>query len=141
MLVIMIFVYVVFILCFLVMRNSNKRQNPKHSFLDDFLMFTGSPVLLAYILVIVFNPNNADKIVRDLFATPLTYCLMAWALLATIWYIVRYSKNVPKWASCIWRLFLFEIHIIIFNFYSLVYYYIGINGRYYKEIKNNIKKI
>jgi len=78
------------------MRNANKKQNPKHSFLDDFLMFSGSPLLLAYILIIAFNPNNADKNVHDLFATPLTYFLMAWVAVVTIWYIIRYERNVPK---------------------------------------------
>ena len=96
MIVVMIFVYVVFILCFLVMRNANKKQNPKHSFWDDFLMFTGSPLMLAYILILAFNPNNADKIVRDLFATPLTYCLMGWLVISSVWYLIRYNKNVPK---------------------------------------------
>ena len=92
----MIFVYVVFILCFLVMRNANKKQNPKHSFLDDFLMFTGSPLMLAYIIIVAFNPNNADKIARDLFSTPLTYCLMGWLVISSVWYLIRYNKNVPK---------------------------------------------
>jgi len=92
----MIFVYVVFILCFLMMRNANKKQNPKHSFLDDFLIFTGPPLMLAYIMIVAFNPNNADKIARDVFATPLTYCLMAWLLISSVWYIFRFNKNRSK---------------------------------------------
>ena len=88
--------YVIFLVCFIVLRNATKKKNPKHSFLDDFLLFTSSPVLFAYILIVAFNPNNADKIVHDLFATPLTYSLMAWGLLSTVWYSIRYYKNVPK---------------------------------------------
>ena len=96
MIVCMIFVYLIFFLCFLILRKASKTQNPRHSFLDDLLMFSGSPLLLAYIMILAFNPNNADKIARDLFATPLTYVIMAWCLLSTIWYVVRYHKNVPK---------------------------------------------
>lgn len=96
MVVFAIIIFVVFVLCFLKIRNTFKNQNPKHSFLDDFLMFTGSPLMLAYILILAFNPNNADKIARDLFSTPLTYCLMGWLVISSVWYLIRYNKNVPK---------------------------------------------
>ena len=67
----------VYLLClslFIMIRNSDKKRNPKYSFRDDFLLFTGSPVLLAYIMVIGFNPNNASEHPFDLFVTPFDLC-------------------------------------------------------------------
>ena len=91
-----LFVYIVFLFCFILMRISDKRRNPKYSFLDDFLLFTGCPLFFAYFLYVAFNPNNGDKMVHDLFSTPLIFGLMGWMVISTILYVIRNQRNDKK---------------------------------------------
>lgn len=89
-------VYALVITLFVMTRKAMRFHNPKHCFWDDILLFSGSPLLLGYLLILFFNPYNWDKIVFDLLNTPLTYCLMVWAVISTVIVLVRFEKNRNK---------------------------------------------
>jgi len=88
-----IFAYAVFIAFTFIMRASLKAQNPKYSFLDDILLFTGAPVVLGYLLIIVMNPNNLGKLAREVVFTPTMIILLFWMVVGGIIMITRNVRN------------------------------------------------
>lgn len=89
----MVLTYALLITLYVLMRANLKHHNPKHGLFDDFLLFSGTPLVFGYLLFLFFNPFYADKIVLDLINTPLTHCLMAWLILSNVILIIRYKKN------------------------------------------------
>jgi hypothetical protein len=63
-----------------------KAQNPKHSSFDDFLLFSGCPVVFAYIILILFSP----KLVRW------TLVAVGWLVINSTIFMVRYYRNRKK---------------------------------------------
>lgn len=102
-----------------------KYYNPKHNFFDDLLILTGIPSVFVYIFVVIWNPNNWEKPVYDVFFTPLFWCLLAWMLIGFVIFMIRHNKNRKKdWKEIASRFegyFLFEKIIIICILYCVVY--------------------
>jgi len=96
MFIFVVLAYALVITLFVVTRKTLRFHNPKHCFWDDILLFSGSPLLFGYLLLLFFNPYNWDKIAFNLLNTPLTYCLMAWAVISTVIMSVRFEKNRKK---------------------------------------------
>jgi hypothetical protein len=96
MFIFVVLAYALVITLFVVTRKTLRFHNPKHCFWDDILLFSGSPLLFGYLLILFFNPYNWDKIAFNLLNTPLTYCLMAWAVISTVIMSVRFEKNRKK---------------------------------------------
>ena len=92
--IMLIICVIIFMTCWIVMRNIMKRQNPKYTFFDDLLYFTGAPAVLGYIIFICLTIEKyADKTPKEVFGTTLIWCLCGWMVLSTIIYLIRYYKK------------------------------------------------
>lgn len=92
-----IFVSIVFLFCWISLRNNMKKQNDKHNLFDDFLHFTGIPFVFFYIIFICLNYKRyIGKTTQEVFNTPLTYCLLGWMLVSVIIFLIRFNKNTKK---------------------------------------------
>lgn len=75
---------------------ADKKRNPEYSVFDSFLLFTGCPLLFAYILYLIFNPNNIGRPSHDVFSNPMMYGLMIWMAVSYVIYIIRNYRNKQK---------------------------------------------
>lgn len=91
-----VFVYALFMLLILMMRSAMKSQNPKYRFIDDFLLFTGSPLCFGYILVIGVFPYKGNILAAELYPTPLTNIILVWLIISNLILILRFQKNHKK---------------------------------------------
>lgn len=96
MIIFIILVYAIFLSVYIVIRKSMKFHNPKYHLFDDFLLFSGTPLFFAYILLLLFNPYHRNITVFNLINTPLTYILMAWMLVSNVVLFVRFERNRIK---------------------------------------------
>jgi amino acid transporter len=91
-----ILVYALFMTLIVMLRSAMKTQNPKHRFIDDFLLFTGSPLCFGYCLFIGFFPYKGGILATELYPTPLTNFVLAWLIISNVILILRFQKNHKK---------------------------------------------
>ena len=94
--VLAVFVFLQVLFLFVLVRKAIKAHNEKYSLFDDFLLFTGSPLLFGYMLFQLFNPVNLERTAFEMMTSPFILVLLIWAVVSTIVLLIRNPGKEKK---------------------------------------------
>ena len=89
--VIVILVYGLILDLLYITRKTLKKLNPRYSLFDDLLLWTGIPATFGYLMYIIFNPENNNKLVSEVVKETqnIMIPLLIWMVIGTLWYLWR----------------------------------------------------
>ena len=89
--IIVIFVFGLILDLLYITRKTLKKLNPRYSLYDDFLLWTGIPTTFGYLMFIIFNPENNNKLVSEVVkeSQNIMVPLLIWMVIGTLWNLWR----------------------------------------------------